>query len=342
MKLTLHRFDLPLKHPFTIARGTTSVQPLIVVALEQDGLVGYGETPETPYYNATLQNITAAIERVRRQIEAAVLDDPAALWDTLYANLADARFALCAIDMAAHDLWGKLRGAPVWKLWGLGVEKLPVTDVTIGIDTIEVMVQKLHEFPNWPIYKIKLGTLHDLEIVQTLRQHTAATFRVDANCAWGVDEAIANAAALKPLGVEFIEQPLPPKDWERMRRVYRESALPIIADESCCVEADVDRCAACFHGINIKLIKCGGLTPARRMIARARQHGLRTMVGCMTESTVSISAIAQLLPLLDYVDMDGALLLADDIATGVRIEEGRIVYPDENGCGVRLLPGWSS
>ena len=197
-----------------------------------------------------------------------------------------------AIDMAAHDLWGKLRGAPVWKLWGLGVEKLPVTDVTIGIDTIEVMVQKLHEFPNWPIYKIKLGTLHDLEIVQTLRQHTAATFRVDANCAWGVDEAIANAAALKPLGVEFIEQPLPPKDWERMRRVYRESALPIIADESCCVEADVDRCAACFHGINIKLIKCGGLTPARRMIARARQHGLRTMVGCMTESTVSISAIA--------------------------------------------------
>ncbi len=337
MKLTLHRFELPLKHPFTIARGTTSVQRLVVVALEQDGQVGYGETPETAYYQASTQSITEAIERVRGQIEASVLGEPAVLWDDLYPKLVDARFALCAIDMAAHDLWGKLRGAAVWKLWGLGLENLPLTDITIGIDTVEVMVEKLHEFPNWPIYKIKLGTSRDLEIVRTLRRHTRAVFRVDANCAWGVDEAIAKAAALKPLGVEFLEQPLPPDDWEGMRRLYRESALPIIADESCRIEADVDHCAKCFHGVNIKLIKCGGLTPARRMIARARQLGLRTMVGCMTESTVSISAIAQLLPLLDYVDMDGALLLAGDLASGVRIEQGRVIYPHENGCGVRLL-----
>jgi L-alanine-DL-glutamate epimerase-like enolase superfamily enzyme len=138
--------------------------------------------------------------------------------------------------------------------------------------------------------------------------------------------------------VEFIEQPLPADQWDEMRRVRAESVLPIMADESCVVEADVERCAEYFHGINIKLVKCGGLTPARRMIARARQRGLKVMVGCMTESSVGISAIAQLLPLLDYVDMDGALLLARDIATGVTIDKGVCRYAPENGCGVTLLP----
>jgi L-alanine-DL-glutamate epimerase-like enolase superfamily enzyme len=141
---------------------------------------------------------------------------------------------------------------------------------------------------------------------------------------------------LKRLHVEFIEQPLPADQDAAMERVYRESALPVIADESCIVESDVERCADCFHGINIKLVKCGGLTPARRMIERARELGLQVMVGCMTESTVGISAIAQLLPLLDYVDMDGALLLAKDIATGVTIEQGNCKYSSENGCGVTL------
>ena len=165
---------------------------------------------------------------------------------------------------------------------------------------------------------------------------TNAAFRVDANCGWTADEAIRNAEQLRDLDVEFIEQPLPADRWDDVRRVYAESALPIIADESCIVESDVDRCAGYFHGINIKLVKCGGLTPARRMIARARQLDLRVMVGCMTESTVGISAIAQLLPLLDYVDMDGALLLAQDIASGVTIENGQCQYPNENGCGVAL------
>jgi len=198
------------------------------------------------------------------------------------------------------------------------------------------MVQKLSEFPGWPIYKIKLGTADDLRIVRELRKHTDAVFRVDANGGWGVDQAIDNARALAALNVEFIEQPLPADDDEGMRRVYAESVLPVIADESCHVEEDVDRCAECFHGVNIKLVKCGGMTPARRMIDRARQLGLKAMVGCMTESTVGISAIAQLLPLLDYVDMDGAALLASDVADGVTLQTGRVVYPDENGNGVRL------
>jgi L-alanine-DL-glutamate epimerase-like enolase superfamily enzyme len=208
------------------------------------------------------------------------------------------------------------------------------------------MVSKLAELPGWPIYKIKLGAKQnggfsdqdsDVAIIRELRRHTAAAFRVDANCAWTADEAIAKSRALADLGVEFIEQPLPADDWTSARRVFAESALPIIADESCITESDVDRCAGHFHGINIKLVKCGGLTPARRMIARARELNLKAMVGCMTESTVGISAIAQLLPLLDYVDMDGATLLAADIATGVKLDHGRCIYPTENGTGVRLL-----
>jgi len=339
MKLTLHQFDLPLRHVFTIARGSSSVSRTLVVELEQDGARGYGEAGENEYYGATIENMSAALERVRPRLESSALGDPADLWEQLSPELADNTFAQCALDIAAHDLWGKLRGEPVWKLWGLGLDNLPVTDYTIGIDSIDVMVAKMREFADWPVYKIKLGTPEDIEIVRALREHTDAVFRVDANCAWGVEETLRNSAALKPLGVEFIEQPLEPGEWEGMKEVFAKSALPVIADESCQVEPDVDACSGHFHGVNVKLVKCGGLTPARRMLARAKRLGLKTMVGCMTETSVGISAIAQLLGMLDYVDMDGALLLAEDIATGVTIDRGRVRFPEENGCGVRLIGG---
>ena len=337
MKLTLHRFDLPLRHVFTIARGSTEVSRTMIVELEQDGVRGYGEAGENRYYGASFENMSAALEAVRPRLESSSLHDPTALWEQLRPQLAANTFAQCALDIAVHDLWGKLRGQPVWKLWGLWIDDVPVTDYTIGIDTIEVMVAKMEEFAGWPVYKIKLGTPNDIEIVRELRKHTDAAFRVDANCAWTAEEAIRNSIALAPLGVEFIEQPLAPDDWQGMTAVRERSALPVIADESCQREPDVDRCRDYFHGVNVKLVKCGGLTPARRMLLRARELGLKTMVGCMTESSVGISAIAQLLPLLDYVDMDGALLLAEDAASGVTIERGRIRFPDENGCGVRLL-----
>ena len=158
----------------------------------------------------------------------------------------------------------------------------------------------------------------------------------DRNCGWQVDEAIANSKALKELNVEFIEQPLKADRWDDHRRLFAESALPILADESCLVESDIAKCEGHFHGVNIKLVKCGGLTPARRMIADAKQRDLSVMVGCMTESTVGISAIAQLLPLLDYVDMDGAELIAKDIATGAKLEKGVCRFPDAHGSGVEL------
>ena len=339
MKLTLRQYDLPLAHPFGISRGRVSVQRTLIIELEQDGRRGYGEATENPYYGVTIEGMVEVLESLRPEIESETLDEPASFWERMHAKLSRRPFPLCALDLAAHDLWGKLRGQPVWKLWGLRLDSLPPSDYTIGIDAIDVMVAKLHEQPGWPVYKIKLGTADDLAIMEALRTETDAVFRVDANCGWTADEAIRNAEAFKPLGVEFIEQPLPPEDRQGMERVFRESALPLVADESCQVESDIERCAGWFHGVNIKLVKCGGLTPARRMIDQARRLGLRVMVGCMTESTVGISAIAQLLPLLDYVDMDGALLLAQDIATGVTVDRGRVHYPEENGCGVRLVEG---
>lgn len=336
MKLQLHAFELPLRHVFTISRESTRVQPTLIVELIEHGFHGFGEATTNDYYGYTLDNMAAALEAARADIESEADLDPTQLWRRLQGRLGTNPFAQCALDQAAHDLWGKILGEPVYRLWGLDPRAAPVSDYTIGIDTIDVMVDKMREFPDWPIYKIKLGTRNDLDIVRELRRYTNAVFRVDANCAWTVDETIRNSRELKRLNVEFIEQPMAADRWEEMKRVRQESALPVIADESCIVESDVRRCDGHFHGINIKLCKCGGLTAARRMIQQARQLGLEVMVGCMTESTVGISAIAQLLPLLDYVDMDGAVLLAEDIATGVRVEQGRCVYPAVNGTGVEL------
>jgi L-alanine-DL-glutamate epimerase-like enolase superfamily enzyme len=337
MQLRLHEIALPLRHAFTIALGTTTVQRNLLLGLEEDGVTGYGEAaPGLAYGELTVASMRQALEAARPQIEAATLTTPHALWDLLLPALGHNRFALCALDIAAHDLWGKRLHQPVWKLWGLDHSRLPCSNYTVGIDPVEKMIAKMKEFDGWPIYKIKLGTDDDLAIVRALRRHTDAVFRIDANTAWTPEQTLAYAPELKDLGVEFIEQPLPRDDWDGMRRVFAKCALPVIADESCLTEADVARCAGHFHGINIKLAKAGGLTPARRMIDDARRRGLSVMVGCMKESSVGISAIAQLLPLLDYVDMDGALLIARDIARGVRLEKGVVHFPGAHGIGVEI------
>lgn len=335
MQLTLYPFELKFKHTFTISRKSKDVQPLLVVKLEQEGLSGLGETADNSYYNMTVPRLMEDINAHRSLIEGYTLDTPEAFWETLYPLFKDNLFALCAIDLAAHDLYAKRQGKKLYEVWGLDISHNPMTDYTIGIDTVDNMVSKLKEFP-WPIYKIKLGTKDDIAIIQELRKHTNAIFRVDANCAWGVEETLRNATAFKSLGVEFIEQPMPAADTEGMKRVYEQSALPLIADESCITEADVALCNGLFHGINIKLTKCGGITPARRMIAHAKQLGMQVMTGSMNESTVGTSAVAHLLPYLDYVDMDGPLLLAEDTADGVKIVDGRILYADRPGTGAVL------
>lgn len=336
MKLTLYRVDLPLRHMFAISRESTCVVRSLIVRLEQDGIFGYGEAAESAYYNVKVEDIQELLEGVRDRIERYTLADPEAFWYEMAPIMEENRFAQSALDCAACDLWGKLREEPLYRLWGLGRKEPPLSSYTLGIDSIEVMIEKMKEYPDWPIYKIKLGTDHDIEIVQALREHTNASFRVDANCAWTPDQAIRNAELLKPLGVDLIEQPLPPEDVEGMRHVHARSELPIIADESCRTEEDLDQCAGMFDGVNIKLSKCGGLTPAKRMYKRARKWGLKCMAGCMVESTVGISSAAQLAPAAEYCDLDGAMLIDKTVATGVTLEKGKLVYPEESGCGSTL------
>lgn len=336
MKMQLYDVAFPFRHVFTIAHGSIDLQENLIVELIDDEHYGYGEGATLNYYGITPAAMRRDLESVRSDIENAKWSRPEELWDAMLPKLGHNRFAMCALDQAAHDLWGKRLGKPVYELWGLKLDArpLPLSNYTIGIDPIEKMIAKMKEFADWPIFKIKLGTKQDLEIVRALREHTKATFRVDANTAWSPEETLRTAEVLKTLGVEFIEQPLPADRIEEMPKLFRESALPLIADESCIIEEDVARCAGKFHGVNIKLTKCGGLTPARRMIDEARRLGLKVMVGCMTESTIGISAIAQLLPLIDYVDMDGAVLLAADVAEGVRVERGIAKFPKTPGCGI--------
>jgi L-alanine-DL-glutamate epimerase-like enolase superfamily enzyme len=226
-----------------------------------------------------------------------------------------------------------MKDKPLYELWKLDISNNPVTDYTIGIDAIEKMVEKMKEKP-WPVYKVKVGTENDIEMVKALRQHSNSIIRVDANAGWTVEEALQKIPLLKVMGVELVEQPLAKDNWEGMKLLFEKSPLPLFADESCVSENDVGKCHGYFHGINIKLTKCSGITPARRMIKRARELGMQVMVGCMSETTIGTAAIVHLLPLLDYADMDGPLLLAEDVATGISYDYGRIIYSGLPGLGV--------
>jgi len=336
MELQLLPYNLKLKHTFTISRESHDIQPSLIVRLGQDDLYGLGETTGNPYYHITVEGMMAQIREKKTDIEHYTFTTPHNFHQQLLRWFPEQAFVRCALDMAAHDLYGKIKNLPLYKLWGLSLDNNPLSNFTIGLDTVEKMKAKMAEQP-WPIYKIKLGTGHDIAIVKALRKESDAIFRVDANCAWQANETIENSAALKALGVEFIEQPMPAEQLKQMPSVKEQSALPLMADESCQVENDVAKCHGNFHGINIKLTKCGGITPALNMIEKANKLGLKKMVGCMTESSVGISAIAHLLPHLDYVDMDGAILLKEDIADGVKLDYGRAIFPDRPGMGVELL-----
>lgn len=337
MKITYHTFNLKLKHTFTIAHDSRDIQPTLIVRLEDDGLTGLGEATSNPYYGVTIANMIESLEMARDIVENGHFQSAEELWTAVHPVLLSNSFAQCALDEAAQDLFAKKRGIKLYQNWGLSTERIPMTNFTIGIDSVEKMVSKMKEMP-WPIYKIKLGTDEDLRIVQELRKNTDALFRVDANCAWTAGQTIALAPKLRELGVEFIEQPLPAGDIDGMKKVFAASALPVIADESCIVESDVAKCQGLFHGVNIKLTKCGGPTAALRMIAEAKALGMKTMVGCMTETSVGISAIAHLLPLLDFVDMDGSLLISNDPADGVTFDFGKVIYADHPGSGAILKP----
>lgn len=336
MKVSYKTYNLKFKHPFGISKGTKTHQPSIVVELEHLGWKGYGEAPAISYYDVTVEKMAQHLEFKKVMVEKFAFTDPERYWHYLHHLFPNNPFLVCALDIAGWDIWGKMRGKPLNEFWKPAHSISPKTDFTIGIDTIEKMVEKMKEKP-WPIYKIKLGTNNDIAIIEALRKHTDSIFRIDANAAWTADEALEKINVFKELGVEFIEQPLAKNDWEGMKLLFDKSPLPLIADESCVFEQDVEKCLNHFHGINIKLTKCSGLTPALRMIDRARELNMKVMVGSMNESTIGSAAIAHLMPLIDFVDVDGPLLLEEDIAKGLTYNpDGSVITSNSPGLGIEF------
>jgi L-Ala-D/L-Glu epimerase len=338
MRMRTKPLDLELRRPFRIARGTQYQARNLLVEIEAgDELIGIGEAgpDSTGYYGETRATMQAALE-----IFADVLGDDPLLVEDIIAALDRTLFhgntaAKSAVDMALYDLAGKILGVPLYRLLGLNPARAPVTSFTISIDSPEEMARQAAAAAlQYSILKIKVGTPQDLEMVRAIRAVTDATLRVDANAAWDPKEAIRIIEALAPYGIELVEQPVAAGDFEGLRLVRERSPIPIIADESCVTLADVPRLAGCVDGINIKLAKCGGLRNAVAMIHAARAHHLGVMLGCMVSSSLAITAAAHLAPLVDFADLDGALLLANDPFQGVRFEQGRIMLPETPGLGV--------
>lgn len=334
--LRLHAEVLTLrtKHPFLIARGGASEYRRVWVRIaDEDGCEGWGEAAPTKYYGETADTVLAALQTYATMLP----DDPFDLdgaerrWEALLGGNPSARVALSA---ALHDLAGKRLGIPLYRLWGLDPSKAPPSTFTIGLDTSERMRAKVLESAEYPVLKVKLGTERDLEILRTIRDATDREIRVDANAAWTVKHCVGMLPVLAEFGVTVLEQPLPAADLAGLAEVTRRAAIPIIADESCLIAADIPRLVGKVNGINIKLAKCGSLREALRMVTVARAHGLMVMIGCMIESSLGISAAAHVTPLVDIVDLDGAALLADDPFTGATICGGQVVLPSGPGLGV--------
>lgn len=332
--------DTPFQYPFTISGGRTKQsQPALIVSLSLGRFTGFGEAPAIQYYGVSTAQMEEVLLKNKKAIQQFALTEPARYWHYLHHLLPKHPFLVAALDMACWDLFAKMQNQPLYKLWQTEWhENLPYTDYTIGIDSPNKMLQKMQQHP-WPVYKIKMDKPEDISTIALLRNHTNAKFRIDANGAWSFDEAVALLPQLKELGVELVEQPLGKENWEQMALLFSQSPLPLFADESCVLEQDVPKCHNHFHGINIKLTKCSGITPALRMIQQAKLLNLKVMVGCMNETTIGTAAIVNMLPQIDFADMDGPLLLQEDVAVGLQYESGNITLSQWPGLGIRLKDG---
>lgn len=335
MILHYYTYNLPFEYPFQISGNRIKThQPTLIVVLELGNYYGIGEAPAISYYGVTVEKMVSVIEEKKAMIEKFAFTEPERYWHYLHHLLEDAPFLVAALDIAAWDLFGKMQKEKLYQsLHTEWSDNLPQTNYTIGLDSIDKMVEKIKNKP-WNIYKIKLGLNNDIEIVTELRKHTNAIFRVDANGGWQTDEALEKINILQHLGVEFIEQPLAKDNWKGMKILYENSPLPIIADESCVKEEDVAMCHTYFHGVNIKLTKCSGISPAIQMIKNAKKLSMKIMMGSMNESSIGTAAIAHFLPQLDYVDMDGPLLLSKDLATGLTISSSNVEIKGNYGLGI--------
>ncbi len=336
MILRFTPYTAELRHAFTIATASRTSTPGMLVEVELDGVVGYGEASMPPYLGETQASAAAFLARV----DLGRFPDPFQLGEILPAIDALApgnTAAKAAVDIALHDWIGKKLGAPWHRIWGLDPTKAPVTSFTIGIDTPEVVRQKTREAAPYKIIKVKLGRdpATDRALIDAIREVTDRPITVDANQGWpDRAEALRMIEWLATRGVIFIEQPMPKENPADTAWLRERSPLPLIADESVQRLPDVNRALGVFDGINIKLMKCTGLREAHEMITVARALGLKVMLGCMTETSCAISAAAQLSPLVDWADLDGALLIKNDVFLGTTVVDGKITLNDLPGIGV--------
>jgi L-alanine-DL-glutamate epimerase-like enolase superfamily enzyme len=336
LRLEAEVLSLRTAHPFRIARQEHhEVRTVMVRVRDQEGLEGWGEAAPQTYYGETPETVLAALELYATTLPDDPLDLEAteARLATVLAGNASARAALSA---ALHDLAGKRLGLPVHRLWGLDPAAAPVSTFTIGIDTPERIRLKVREAKQYPVLKVKLGSTDDRAILEAVRAETDRELRVDANAGWTRKQALRMLPVLAEFGVTVLEQPLAPDDLEGLTEVARRATIPVIVDESCRVAADIPPLVGRVDGINIKLAKCGSLREALRMIHLARAHHLMVMVGCMIETSLGITAAAQITPLVDLADLDGAALLARDPFRGATLERGQLRLPDGAGLGVQL------
>ena len=322
--------ELVLRTPFRLSRGTSETRRNVIFEIEEDGLVGRGEAAPIPRYRESAESAAAALSTM-----AAGLAEPHAFAEEA-ARLAvpGQRAAQAAFDAALHDLAGRRLGLPVAEVLGLGHRPLPPTSWTIGVDPIPEALEKVAAAGRFEVLKLKMGLPGDLELLSAVRGATKQAIRVDANEGWSFDEARARLPELARLGVEFVEQPMKETELEAIRELRKSSPLPFVADESLHDASDIPRIASAFDGINVKLAKCGGIAAALRLIATARAHGLKILLGCMIESSLGIAAALAVAPLVDWIDLDGHLLVADDPFTGLGFERGRLLASERPGLGV--------
>ena len=333
LKLSFKPNELKLRHAFNLARNSRTTTPDVLVQLEYDGIVGYGEASMPPYLGESIESVTKFLGN----LDLGQFNDPFRIEEILSyvdGTAPDNRAAKASVDIALHDLLGKIIGQPWYKIWGLSPEKTPNTSFTIGIDKADVVRQKVDEAAPYKVIKVKMGLDNDKELVEIIRSKTDKPLCVDANQGWtDKEKALDMCHWLKERGCMFVEQPFDKKMIDETAWLRERSPLPIIADEFCQRIPDVMRAYQVYDGINIKLMKSTGLHEAYKMAVLAKSLGMKLMIGCMTETSCAISAAAQLAPMADWVDLDGNLLIANDSFDGVKVVDGKITLTDKPGIG---------
>lgn len=338
LEMKFFPYELKLRHVFTVATYSRTTTPDVQVEITYDGVTGYGEASMPQYLGQTVQSVTAFLQKV----DLSQFNDPFQLEDILaYVDSLSPgdTAAKAAVDIALHDLVGKLLGAPWYKIWGLNKDKAPSTTFTIGIDTADVVKQKTRECANqFNILKVKLGRENDKEMIETIRSVTDLPIAVDINQGWkDKEKAIDEIFWLKEHGIVMVEQPMPKELRDDIAWLTEKSPLPIFADEAIQRLKDIKNVAGAYSGINIKLMKCTGMHEAWKMLNYARAIGMKVMVGCMTETSCAVSAAAQLSPAVDFADLDGNLLISNDRFKGMEVVKGKITLPERPGIGVVKL-----